>query len=867
MIDTTAFRRLVIVFMLAGSVVSLAQDAPLRDAVECRPRLGLPNFLSRVRAGQSVRIAYLGGSITAQPGWRPKTLDWFRSQFPEADINEINAAIGGTGSDLGVFRLKQDVLDHRPHLLFVEFAVNDGGAPVHRIHQAMEGIVRQTLKADPTTDICFVYTLVGGWTQTLREGKFPQAASAMEAIADHYGIPSIHMGLGVARLEGEGKLIFKGDKPKTEAEKQALGDKILFSPDNVHPYTDTGHELYLQAVIRSMDQIDQIGRTGTPAPHALPTPFVTDNWEAAKMVSLSRASLSPEWKKLDPVTHDLAGRFQTRMPEMYFTNQPGATITIRFKGTSLGIYDLLGPDCGQVKVTVDHGPTVIKPRFDAYCTYHRLATLTLAGDLPDAIHTVTLELDADQPDKAAILAQRQEKIDDPERFDDTAWYAGAIMVLGDLVSEETLSTDALLTRVQQQTFQYFWDGAEPHSGMARERIHVDEAAPGRDRYVVTSGGSGFGVMALLVGMERGFIPREDGVQRLRKIVGFLEKADRYHGAWAHWLNGQTGKTVPFSQKDNGADLVETAYLIQGLLAVRQYLAEGTTLERALSYRIDALWRDVEWDWFRRDKENVLTWHWSPNHGWAMNHRIQGYNECLIAYVLAAASPTHSIPAEVYHEGWARQGDIVQTQISDILSLSLKHNGAGEQGGPLFWTHYSYLGLDPRGLKDRYADYWQHNRNHTLLNRQHCVDNPLHYLGYGERCWGLTASYSLKSYAAHSPTRDLGVISPTAALSSFPYTPDYSLAALEHFFYDLGPRLWGPYGFYDAFSEQADWFPTRYLAIDQGPVVVMIENYRSALLWRLFMSCPEVQQGLKNLGFTSEPGTHPSAERKTHESSL
>ena len=413
-----------------------------------------------------------------------------------------------------------------------------------------------------------------------------------------------------------------------------------------------------------------------------------------------------------------------------------------------------------------------------------------------------------------------------------------------------LSEEALLRLVQKQTFKYFWEGAESNSGMAFERYRVkSESSRGHSR-VVATGGSGFGLMALLVGIERGFVSREAAVERLYRIVGFLERADRFHGVWPHWLNGETGKVVPFSSKDNGADLVETSYLAQGLLAVRQYLADGSEAEKRLAGRIDRLWREIEWDWFRKDNQNVLYWHWSPNFGWKMNHQVRGYNECLISYVLAASSPTHSIPAEVYHEGWARKGGIAKKTKSGGLSLSLKHNGSGENGGPLFWAHYSYLGLDPRGLKDRYADYWEHNKNHTLLNRKHCVENPLHFKGYGETCWGLTASYSIRFYAAHSPDRDLGVISPTAALSSFPYTPEYAMQALEHFYYDLGERLWGPYGFFDAFSEHKNWTSQGYLAIDQGPIIIMIENYRTGLLWNLFMTCPEVQQGLKKLGFTS-----------------
>jgi len=417
-----------IVFCLGCSV--WGEEYPLRDAREFRVRDGLANFFGKLEAGKEVRIGYLGGSITAQSGWRPKTLKWFQEQYPNAKISEINAAIGGTGSDLGVFRLEHDVLRHKPDLLFVEFAVNDGGASPHRIHQAIEGIVRQTYAADGETDICFVYTLVAAWTKTLLEGKFPRAASAMEAVADHYGIPSIHMGLEVARMEGRDKLIFTAPKPTTDAEKKAVSEKIVFSPDGVHPYTDTGHELYLQAVARGMEAIRDVGK---PKKHVLGKPLVADHWQAAKMVALDEAELSKGWRKLDTDKHSLARRFSNRMPALYFTNQPGESITIRFKGTALRIYDLLGPDCGQVVVKVDDKEGKVVPRFDAYCTYHRLATLTVAENLPDRVHTVRLEVHPEQPDKAKILAKRNEKIDDPKRYDDTAWYAGAIFLIGEIL--------------------------------------------------------------------------------------------------------------------------------------------------------------------------------------------------------------------------------------------------------------------------------------------------------------------------------------------------------------------------------------------------------------------------------------------------
>lgn len=412
------------------------------------------------------------------------------------------------------------------------------------------------------------------------------------------------------------------------------------------------------------------------------------------------------------------------------------------------------------------------------------------------------------------------------------------------------NNDSLLTEVQRQTFEYFWNGAEPNSGMARERINVDGIYPQNDKDIVTTGGSGFGIMAILTGIQRNFITREEGTQRLEKIVSFLEKADRFHGAWPHWTYGKTGKVKPFGKKDDGGDIVETAFMIQGLLCARQYFKNGNDEEKKLSQRIDNLWKEVDWNWYRNG-QNVLYWHWSPDYAWQMNFPIHGYNECLIAYILAASSPTHGVPAAVYHEGWAENGKIKDSSTHFGYTLQLHHQGA-PNGGPLFWTHYSYLGLDPHGLKDEYADYWKENTNQALINYTWCVKNPLRYKGYGADNWGLTASYSVKGYAGHAPSeeRDLGVISPTAAISSIVYTPEKSIAAMKNWMNNMKDSLWGEYGFYDAFSESANWYPQKYLAIDQGPEVVMIENFRSGMLWKLFMSCPEIKTGLTKLGFQS-----------------
>ncbi|HTR28322.1 MAG TPA: glucoamylase family protein [Puia sp.] len=415
-----------------------------------------------------------------------------------------------------------------------------------------------------------------------------------------------------------------------------------------------------------------------------------------------------------------------------------------------------------------------------------------------------------------------------------------------------ISDSALLNLVERQTFQYFWDGGEPNSGMAPERIHMDNVYREHDQSTIATGGSGFGLLAILAAIHRHYISRETGLQRFEKIVSFLEKADRFHGAWPHWLNDTTGHVKPFGRDDDGGDLVETCYLLQGLLCVRQYFREGNGEEKRLAARIDRLWQQVDFDWYRNGGQNVLFWHWSPTNGWKMNFPVHGYNECLILYVLAASSPSHSIPAEVYHEGWAQNGaiDKITTYRNDTLHLHMQ--GDPPHGGPLFWSQYSYLGLDPRGLKDRYADYWKENVAQSIINYQWCVDNPLHYRGYGRDNWGLTASYSVGYYAAHAPDmrHDLGVISPTAAISAIPYTPAKSMAAIRYWYDSLRARIWGKYGFYDAFSQKDAWYPPRYLAIDQGPEVAMIENYRDGLLWGLFMSCPEVHAGLKKLGFES-----------------
>jgi hypothetical protein len=404
-----------------------------------------------------------------------------------------------------------------------------------------------------------------------------------------------------------------------------------------------------------------------------------------------------------------------------------------------------------------------------------------------------------------------------------------------------ISDSALLTLVEQQTFKYFYDFGHPVSGMARER--------NSDGQTVTTGGSGFGVMALIVGAQRNFITRAQALSRIDTIVNFLtNKAQRYHGAFPHWMDGTTGATIPFSTNDNGADLVETSYMMEGLLTARQYFNSGDPAEVSLRAAINNLWNGVEWNWFRQGGQNVLYWHWSPTLNFIINQPISGWDEAMIVYALAASSTVDSnrIPKIVYDHGWALDGAIKNGSSYDGFTLPL----GPPYGGPLFFAHYSFLGINPTNLTDAYANYWTQDQNHSLINYSYCVANPRGFNGYSTAVWGLTASDEQGGYSAHSPTNDDGVISPTAAISSIPYTPTQSMNAIRFFYYKLGDKIWSNYGFVDAFNLTNIWFANSYLAIDQGPEIIMIENYRSGLLWNLFMSSPEIKTGMKSLGFQS-----------------
>ncbi|KOP36470.1 beta-glucosidase [Flavobacterium sp. WLB] len=415
-----------------------------------------------------------------------------------------------------------------------------------------------------------------------------------------------------------------------------------------------------------------------------------------------------------------------------------------------------------------------------------------------------------------------------------------------------LTDTEAMDQVQKDAIKYFWEYADSNSKLARERYITED--PNFESNIVTTGGSAFGLMSIIVGVERGFLPRAEAVSRLTTALTFLEKADRFHGAWPHWMDNKAGKVIPFGTKDNGGDLVETSFVCQALITIREYFKNGSTAEKELATKADELWKGVEWDWYTQGQD-ALYWHWSPNYGWEMNFKLEGYNECLITYVMAASSPTHPISAEAYHKAWARNGAIIDGRSQYGIPVVLNYNGASGNVGPMFWSHYSYLGLDPNNLKDKYADYWQLTQNHAKIMVQYSIANPKGFKDYSDKCWGLTASYTRNpdgttGYTAHQPNNDNGVISPTAALSSFPYTPIESMKFLHYLYDENKAKYVGIAGPYDAFSPQYNWVTARYLAIDQGTIAPMIENYRTGLLWKLFMNASDTKQGLKKLGFTS-----------------
>jgi len=405
-----------------------------------------------------------------------------------------------------------------------------------------------------------------------------------------------------------------------------------------------------------------------------------------------------------------------------------------------------------------------------------------------------------------------------------------------------MSDDEWMDMAEEAAFRYFFQGAHPAWGLARDRYSGGD--------LISTGGTGLGLMALVAGAERGYAPRARLAARVRRILEFYATtATTYHGAFSHYLNGSTGASIA-ADADGlmRGDIVETSYLVMGALTARQYFDGSEADEVAIRSFATQIWEGVDWNAYRQTPDAIY-WLWGPAAGWSLSFPVAGWNECLIVYLLGIASPTHPVPASCYHQGWSRYGAMVNgnTYFGYVLPLGASF------GGPLFFAHYSFMGFDPRGRRDVYANYFLQNRNHTLINRAYCAANPNQRAGFSADIWGLTACDGPSSYVVNFPYNEEGTIAPTASLSSMPWTPQESLDALRAMYRLYGRGLYGPFGFRDSFNPGAQWYDPDYIAIDQAPIAAMIENARSRLLWNLFMSNPEVQPALDAIGFV-EDGT-------------
>lgn len=412
-------------------------------AEECHAREGVGHVLGKLRAGNPVKVAYLGGSITEIDGWRRLSREWLQQRYPSCVIGEIAAAIGGTGSSLGVFRLGGDVLAHDPDLLFVEFATNDASESPETIWRNFEGIVRQVWRHNPETDIVFVYTITEAMVEDYKSGKCPRAASAMEMLADHYGIPSICFGPRVAADVAAGKLVMTIGEvetavpPETPNRDQAIAEELakkgqkLFSKDGTHPVLD-GAAYYLESIKAAWPQFEAYAGV---ADHAakLETTYFDASYEKAKLVSIDRRMLRGTWRTIaaNEPNAEFADRFGC-LP--WFSNTPGSRLKFRFRGTKCMLYQLLGPDCGQFWRTIDGirrgSPTL---SFDRYCTYYRLASQPIFEGA-DGVHSVELELDDQQPDRTPVsvyLSNPEQELK-TDKYNGTTWYVGKLMLVGDL---------------------------------------------------------------------------------------------------------------------------------------------------------------------------------------------------------------------------------------------------------------------------------------------------------------------------------------------------------------------------------------------------------------------------------------------------
>ena len=421
-----------IVFISSISVIAftpfLLANNTLENLPESHARNGWPNFFGKIERREDITIAYIGGSITAQPGWRPKSLDHFRQTYPEITFHEINASITGTNSYLGVSRIQRDILDHDPDLIFIEFAVNDAGGAFSK--KTFEGMVRKALANDITTDICFVYTATVHQVNHLLKGRYQPSSQVMEDVAEHYGIPSIHMVVKVAQLLKADKLNFVAQLP--EDGTGMIDGKIVFSPDGAHPYPETGHELYLDAIRRALPAIEM---ASTNARQIIPLPLVENHWQDVKLIPLKDVTVSSGWEKLDPETSKIAKQFSNCLPAIWMAEEPQATIEFTFTGSAIGLYGVKGPDVGSLLVQIDNREPLSKTFFYVSSNPygHFLKPLILADDLPPGKHSVKIRIDSTPIDKLAMFAKRDIDLEDTSVFEKQRTYIGDIIIKGDIV--------------------------------------------------------------------------------------------------------------------------------------------------------------------------------------------------------------------------------------------------------------------------------------------------------------------------------------------------------------------------------------------------------------------------------------------------
>jgi hypothetical protein len=417
-----------------------------------------------------------------------------------------------------------------------------------------------------------------------------------------------------------------------------------------------------------------------------------------------------------------------------------------------------------------------------------------------------------------------------------------------------------LDSLSHRTFNYFWELADSNTAQIPDRW------PSKSFSSIAA--TGFGITSYLIGVERGYITREQAAARILKTIRFLDELPTgdsttgvagYKGFFYHFIDMKTG--LRFQEVE--LSTIDTGLLISGILSAQSYFDQDNETEKEIRSRADAMYKAIEWDWaMNNDKTMSMGWH--PESGF-IDARWRGYNEAMILYVLALGSPTHTIPVE----SW--------TAWTSTYQWANYYGQEHVNFGPLFGHQYSHMYIDFRGIYDSYMkakgiDYFENSKRATYANREYCMANPGHFKGYSSTIWGLTAcdgpgnsekinpnvafmGYSARG-AAQYYLQDDGTIAPTAAGGSLAFAPEICIPALQAMHDQYGDKIYNRYGFKDAFNlsiENKDgtigWIDTDYIGIDQGPIVIQLENYRSEFVWNLMKKNPYIVAGLKKAGFT------------------